>query len=465
MRDRFLVAIVAFLLGLLAGVCCGATPAQAVAVAAVHAESTAGINTYQYFWTPNETDEEYVALTMALSFINRTPRDVIPLRLPGCGFVVDRALLANNADDLKEINYQFLLMARDESRFHEPDVFDDLPGRGRTHFSPPARHLGQAGLRLQAATGPTIPILDGRRFVASALASTEQQGIEPRYYGFLGLEVGKTKLTDYLRSRNASLDEADRLHAIDQFQVLKRIPTGRPGSIAFFPVLANQPSLGSNVGSITIDFVEESFDEPERAPYRNLISLNGDAYEVIMQRGGTLEFSLWNKDQLLAENAQGVAHDRTVPGNNDTILFSAKSCVACHASGEMWRGFEAFYPQNVVGDSSRNFDPENISRLENRYRGGVDDILPKLRDDYARQVFRLTRIDEPEKASRAVESIYNAYVYDKVMPEDVLKETGAESLAVFSSLADPLIEALNQGLGISRAEMEQLAPALHGIAQ
>ena len=475
MRERVITFLVGLLIGLLAGVCCGATPAQATAIATDYARQVGPVAASQSFflWSPTESDEEFVALNIALNSISRTTVDVHAAKLPGCGFVFRWSDLARDEQDAKEILHLLNLICFNENIFHGPEQLGGLVGYGdRTRWAAPANHLGARGPALQQATNRvTIPLVDARRFIAAALSSIEVQGVEGFYYQFLGVEPGRTTLEGYLEGVGASLAEARKLLAAEHALIRRSNVTGKERAIVAWRSQGVRPSVGTGLVSITLDLSDDSVTNERKSFARNLLIETADGSELINETAsGWLAYTLWNAEgQLVAEVPPEIAADHTIPAPHTRRLQSAISCLRCHGSDEGWKQFQSWLPESdrlsIVGDASGNFDPGNITELQSRYGGDLSLAFRLGRDSYASRIFAVTRQDDPANAHQAVANVYEKYIFAPVTAADVLAETGATSLDVFAGLADPLVEALAQGLGVGRGEYEKIAGALHEAAQ
>lgn len=448
--------------------CSGAsamTPLEAVKIAAPHRE---GVDQeLWYAWFPELGPSERSALVQSLNYGSRSSRDVFVGEVGGLLFF-DLDDLADTEEDLNAIRYQFLLMARDDTRFHEPHVRLDLPGRGPTTFSPPSRLLGEYGLRLQSASSPTIPILDGRRIVASILASAEVQGISPRYYGVRGLEPGKTKLEEYLRSRGSSLEKVRELLSLEQSLLNQSNVTGKERVVMAWRGQGVRPSVGTGLVSMTMDMLDENVADSKKSFVRNLLIEEADGYELILEKSsGWHEFTIWDgTETLVAEAPPNLVTDRLVPNPHTTRLQGAISCIRCHGGEEGWKEFESWFPEDenfgIAGDSTGDFDPDNYDRISSLYGGDLLPVLAAGRDTLATRIFTVTRNDDPASASAAVAGVYNEYVYGKIKEDSVFSETGAESWEDFHPIPDPKVNALKRGIPMSRADFEVLWPAIYG---
>ena len=482
MRGRILTILAALALALMAVVCCGSTPAQAVAIATEHAKSIGPLQASQmfYLWSPSESDEEFTAVNFTLNTISSSPVDVRAAKLPGCGYVFDWTTLARDADDANRVLHLLNLMCFDEGVFHESVGLVDrarLAGLvvGTSDFvrcALPAQSLGVAGVAFQQATNRvTIPIISAPRFVSAALSSIEVQGVRPFYYEFRGIEAGRTSLGDYLRSRGASLESARELLAAEHALVRRSNITGKERAIVAWRSQGVRPSVGTGLVSLTMDHADESVQDETKSFARNLLLETGDGYELILETAsGWHEFTLWDANlKLVAEAPPNLASDHTIPAPHTRRLQAAVSCIRCHGPDEGWKQFQSWLPESdrlsIVGDASGNFDPGNITELQSRYGGDLSLAFRLGRDSYASRIFAVTRQDDPANAHQAVANTYEKYIFAPVTAADVLAETGAPSLDVFAGLADPLVEALAQGLGVGRGEYEEIAPALHGMVQ
>lgn len=465
---------VSLFLATASGVCYGATPSQATAEATRLAWrlGTAAPN-HVWLWSPDESDDEGVAVNFTLNCINRSAVDVKASRLPGCGWVFDYTRLARDADDARELRHLFNLLAFDDSRFHEPARRGSMAGIGDAiWYAPPARGLGASGVEFQRATQRvTIPMLDARRFVAAALSTVEVQGIEPRYYAFRELRAGATRLEEYLANRGASLDRARELLAVEHALIRRSNVTGKERSIVAWRGQGVRPSGGTGLVSLTLDLFDESVEDERKSFTRNLLLETADGYELIAETpSGWHEFTLWNgAGTLVAEAPPNLASDHTIPTPHTRRLQAAISCIRCHGADEGWREFEAWLPESdgfgVVGDASDDFDPDNLSTLRARYGGDLAVAFRLGRDSYAARIFAATGVNEPAAAHDATAAVYRSYVYDVITEEDVFQELGVDSWDDMSNVADPVVEALRQGLGVGRGEFEEVWPILAGAVK
>lgn len=438
-----------------------ATPPEAVKVAADWAEQNDASEIW-FAWFPQESPHEKAALTFTLNHISKSSNDAFVGELPRVGFFFDLHDLADTEGDLKAVRYQFLLMARDDRRFHEPAIRADFPGYGVVTFSPPHRLLGPQGERLQRLATPTIPILDGRRLIAASLSSIKIQGVEPRYYGFRNLRPGQTTLEGYLRPRGGSLELVRDLLSLEQALVRVSNVTGKERAILAWRGQGVRPSAGTGLISLTMDLFDESADDPSKSFSRNLLIETADGYEMIAEMpNGWHEFTLWDGNQrLVAEAPPNLASDHTVPDKHTARLAPGISCIRCHANNEGWKEFDDWFPESpgfgVVGDSTNDFSADNIDTLQSRYGGDLSHAFQMARDSYAQRIFAVTRLEEPQQAARFTSQVYKEYIYDSVTEADVFAETGAESWDDFDPIPDPIVEALRQNEPVGRAEMEEV---------
>lgn len=300
----------------------------------------------------------------------------------------------------------------------------------------PAAEIVPEITAMTSLTGSAVPIIDGRELLKTALSTTEG-GL---YYSFRGLEVGKTKLKDYLLSRGASEEQVARLESLEKAVVLSSAVTGKERMVAVFQGAGVRPSTGSGICSLTFD----PFDEDRAAgdsPVRNLLDFRGRAIEGILElANGFHEWTLFDAvtGLLVASAPDQAAADHLIPAPYSKILQPGISCIRCHARGDGWQGLENDVPKilaggtDIFGDLSSPADQQKqVQLLAGLYSGDWFTVgtgpLSVGRLTYDRACFEVTGKPVAE-ISNLIATLYAGYAYELLDVWDVANELGVVGL-------------------------------------
>jgi hypothetical protein len=230
----------------------------------------------------------------------------------------------------------------------------------------PAAHVATEWVALAAALGSTeCPIIDLRELQRAALG-TRNGGL---YYDFRGIRPNAT-LKEYLASRGASEGQVESLESLEKAVIAFSGVTGKERMVSLFRGAGVRASMGGGLVALTFDPFDEDRDA-DGAPLRNLLNFRGRGSEVILElANGYHEFTLWNAaGKLVRVVPQQLAMDSTIPHPFTQNLEPAISCIACHAQGGGWRGFENDVPKilsagvDIFGDLSSPVDQAKQAQL------------------------------------------------------------------------------------------------------
>ncbi len=418
------------------------TPADAVAMAMADIATlpTEIASQRRYLWCLNASKEEHAAVAYTLnSTWSHSVVDVYP-KVLGKGELVAIDLRLCAPDDKTEYDRLRLLwekLAVKEPYFHVPGKYKqtvapykDKAGK-EINFRwvdgfVEAPYLGQGIYDLEQATGSYAPILRADYWMVRSLDAANG-GI---YYEIRGLEAGKTKLEDYLVSRGASKEQAQRLRA-DEKAVFVSEVTDKPRAVTMFPTSSTRLTTGLGVAAITDDIFDET-DDAEFDPMRNFLESKTDGHEVFVTTpSGWLEFTLFNgKGELVREAPPNLVADRRIPEPHTPRLQGGISCIRCHGPKEMWQPFtnevSAMLSKqlNVYGElNTKSSQYDVLQRLAGLYSGDLSEILVQARNGAAKRTFAVMKM-QPAEAAAALSNTYNDYVFKRVGAKTACFELG-----------------------------------------
>lgn len=385
-------------------------------------------------------DEQYKALTIAINTaLNHSARSYVPPEVVAKNGT--RLLLLDFtkfSDDVKEINR--LLEVWDRLSIQDPffhELFID-GNRTRVRF---AGYLAEVSGRFDVLFGdprPTLrmPVAYGPWALVKMLASVDGG----QYLAFRGLTPGKTKLNDYLASRECPIPTK----GVERIGLISRV-TGKARGIAYYQGSSTRPTAGRSLVFITDDIFDENND-PNSDPFHALARIRPDGHEVfVVLPNGWIEFTLFNGDGVLvAEAPMGspkfLVSDNRVPAPFSPRLHGAISCLRCHASDDGYKP-----AQNEVADRLRTFgilanslsksasglfaDLKKIGDLYQAKQFEIDAVLQDARDGFDRRVFEVTGINDPHAAKLGcdhVTTVYNGHEYEWVSAALALTRAGVE---------------------------------------
>lgn len=451
----------------------------------------------RYLWCPNASREEHAAAAFVInSAVSRSSVDVIPTMVANGALVaIDLRLCAPDEEEYQKLLSLWERYGNEEPYFHVPGRFQVKvkPYKakdGKTYESEwrdgyvRAPYLGQAIIDLETATGSFCPILRVDQWLQRSL-DTVDGGL---YYELRGLEVGKTKLDDYLVSRGASREQAKRTRA-DEKAIFMSEVTDKARVVTMFPTASTRLSVGLGMAAITDDPFDET-DQADFDPFRNFLESKTNGHEVFVTLpSGWIEYSIWDADgNLVKEAPPNLVADHRIPEPHTRRLQGAISCIRCHAPTDMWQPFTnevaamlSNQGANVFGDlKGGKKQDDTLQRLAGLYSGDLTEVLTLARNAFARRVFAVCRM-EADQAAGAVAKVYNDYVYTRVTAKTACRELGIivpddDQLGVdtfksyvppLPALDDPIIGRLQvsfldinrkamRGLTLTRRQWEQV---------
>jgi hypothetical protein len=386
--------------------------------------------TQLYLWCPNGSDEEYfTACLVANVALLQGTTSYKPDRICGGALVrIDLAALCDSESQLKRL----LGIVREVAPIDEP------------FFHLTVRHEVKDKKESKIETVVTVsPNVDqsigvGKVFRVDQFAwKTLSQVDGGIYYQLRNLEVGKSKLGEYLESRGFDYKRALRNNTLDQTVTVSQV-TSENRIIQFGRSEDGRPAESSGIVAITKD-IKRGRNDPNRNGFQSL--LNDDQryfYEVIVQNSaGQQEFTLFDEDQkLLSQADPEVATDTTVPSPFPKTLHGAISCINCHGGSE---GMKAFTPRfssqspgstRIIADISKPDTYKTAQAINSRYHATaqqLDALLESERFSLARQ-YDFLRLGEGNHgyklACESTTAIVNRYKNSFVTPEQFAADLG-----------------------------------------
>ncbi len=383
-----------------------------------------------YFWCPAGSDAEYFTACLVTNVAllqGTTPYK--PDRICGGALVrVDLQQLCDNQEQLTRL----LHLVREVATIDEP------------FFHQTIRHEAKHGKEVKQETLVTVsPNVDpaigiGKVFRVDQFAwrclAQVDDGI---YYQLRSLEVGKTKLPDYLASRGFDYGRALKRNTLDQTVTISQV-TSEDRVIQFGRSEDGRPAESTGIVAITKD-IKRGRNDPNKNAFQSL--LNDDQkyfFEVIIQNSaGQQEFTLWDEGQLLLNAADPeVATDNTVPKPFPQTLHGAISCINCHGGSE---GLKAFTPRfssqapgstRIVADISKKDQFATAQAINSRYHATakqLETLLDSGRFSLARQ-YDYLRLGEGQHgyqlACESTTATVNSYKNSFVSAEKAAAELG-----------------------------------------
>lgn len=449
-----------------------------------------------YLWSPSASDRDYYAASVVLSaVVNQSTSPYHPEKVlatigdkvvwPGL-IRVNIAQLVDDEAGIKHILSVLAKQAENEPYFTLTSVVEaagDKKGEIKTKtVISAAPHLGDAA---KIGIGKIYRV---DQFCDRAIR-TADDGL---YYAWRGIEAGKTKLNDYLKSRGFNLAEGLKTNSIDQAVTLSHV-TSSPRVLIFGRSQGIKPSKGSGLVAITKDLAVGAND-PNKNPFQSLLNDNQKYFkETILQLpNGQQEFALWNEDDVaIAEADPRVATDSTVPHPFPARLQPASSCISCHGGDAGMKPFDTEFVYNgsarlVKADVSKADQFAAYQAIRSRFSATqpeVDAFLANARDSLAAQ-YDFLSIHEHQGGKAAYEaltSLENDYRNSWVTPAKACEEiglTGGKPQELLAAAIPPsdavpqgsagIVNRLRDGRDVSRAEweavfvelMQQVTPAI-----
>ena len=383
-----------------------------------------------YLWSPSGSDQDYYAACLVANVAllqGTTPYR--PDRICGGALIrIDLAQLCDTPEQLTRLTH----LVREVAPIDEP------------FFHQTIRHEVKDKKETKSETVVTVsPNVDqsignGKIFRVDQFAwKCLSQVDDGLYYQLRGLEVGKTKLVDYLALRGFDYSRALKKNTIDQTITVSGV-TSENRIIQFGRSEDGRPGESTGIVAITKD-IKRGRNDPNKNAFQSL--LNDDQkyfYEVIVQQSnGQQEYTLWDEGQLLLQQADPeVATDTTVPDPFPKTLHGAISCINCHGASE---GYKAFTPRfnaqapgstRVIVDVSKKDFFATDAAIRSRYHATakqIDSLLQSGRDSLASQYDYLS-LEHGEHgfqlACRSTTTVVNAYKNALVTPEQFAADLG-----------------------------------------
>jgi hypothetical protein len=342
----------------------------------------------------------------------------------------------------------------------------------------------QASIRDAKLFEGLFDVLYGGRYADFVGLPRNTKGTTDLDQHFANLGVGNGKPNDFKRV-------FDTLRSDKRVAVFRsKVAGGRPRRIDFLPILAGSAFDNQRIFSLTHDLKRSNLDIGQH-PIMNLIDINADAREGIWTLANGLNaYALWNGAGALQEKApDDVVNDHTVPAPFYRELQYPISCRNCHEAegSDGWKPVvndveRLFKGLDVLTDLKGKHQQDVLDRIAGLYTGKPDQLLRRLKDDYAAATLRSTgpwkespdQTDVVTIVGKRVQNIWRSYFYDDVTPQRALRELGWEiptkdAERVISKLLgsvieeqqfgfvpeDPRIAALKAGLPIGRYEFDQ----------
>lgn len=422
-------------------------PATAAAIAAADAEARRS-PAMLYVWCPAASKAEHATVAAIANYVlSRVAEDVRPILLAnGAIAAIDLAACANDEQELAELLSLRVKLASADPYFtiHSvtttevieacaPFVQDGKTWKAKrvvrtVTVNTPAPYLGEAGVALQALCGEGAITHVG--YLARRLLTSRDDGL---YYEARGLQVGKTKLNDYLRDRGVDLSVIDRLRSEDAEHCMSQV-TGRARQVRFRNSSGVKPSVGSALCAVTMDNFEDRTDS-RNDPFRSLLDHKPDGYEVFVTLpSGWIEYTLFDGNNLLAAEAPpNLVTDRTVPNPFPARLSPPISCIRCHGPHDQWQPMRQEFKElasdrtKLLTDLSKGqrFDKqlEQFRRVQAITAGDTDRALELARNTADARSFAVCKLPSQD-FSAAVSRVYGDYVFRFVTPLDALAELG-----------------------------------------
>lgn len=481
--QRYLIAGIAFVLGLLIGMLASAAEPVATAseatgwaLADIATLSETDRPFQRYVWIPPwSTEDAAAAVDFVVNSSASRSRSLHAGRRIANGWMLayDLRLLAPAPDDFTEIRSVWDGLAIDDPYFHVPK---ENSGVRASVLGP---HLEQTQAVATAALTLSTGAIYRADWLTVRLSSQINGGV---YYRMRGIEKFRGSgggQASYLASRGVFNTTAEKLSADQRAAMFFSNVTGKPRLIEAVPVLVR----GGGVAGITHDAADEDIRDPAFHPIRNLLTGGKDrAREILVPlANGLIEYTLFDSNgELQDEVPPNIAHDSTIPPPYSQRLEPMASCVRCHSRDAGWLHFDNDVLKLIGSDLDIFSDigdlkltrEQVVDRLAGLYAGdldGPDSQMGRARRDYTSAVFRLTGLSAQE-VGEEFGDIYRRYAYTRITPQmaceelgvqlragDDPKETIARLLPIQpGSPVDPAIGFLRMGVPINRADWEHV---------
>lgn len=309
-----------------------------------------------------------------------------------------------------------------------------------------AAHLGDDGVRLIAATGSGIPVMELKEWVGTAFNSITTTG--GQYYQQAGIrKSADPKLTDFeqwLLDIGASIEIVEKLNAKTKALMLRSQVTEKTRIPVFFYALSKRPELGPSLVFLTFDVSQKNFDE-NKDPLNSIVSFDdrknpkfAGIEAMVFLANGMIQYTAFNNLlQLVEEVPVDIAHDKEAPshsGNN--AIFSGLSCMRCHDKFENTNGFRTIVNDALrlkqsaevggilaelsIGNAAGN---EDIDQILSEFGGDPDKVIGPARLMFYETVFAITK-KTPYEMSKALSHSFSEYMDGSVTPELAARDLG-----------------------------------------
>lgn len=308
-----------------------------------------------------------------------------------------------------------------------------------------AAHLGDAGVRLVAATGSAVPIMEFKEWSFTSFSAIKKNG--GQYYQQAGIRKsqaeGRTDFEQWLLDRGASLEIVERLGSKAKTLTLRSDVTEKTRLGVYFYSLATSPDIGPSLVLLTFDPSEDLFDNKSN-PLENISVYDKQGRAkfsgieaIVFLPNGMLQYVAFNEKFEIADFVpDDIARDKLAPDHAGTArITGAYTCMRCHDKYDNSNGFRSVtndalrlgrgdLTQGIIADlSSGNRGTEDIDRLLKEFMADPDSFLVPARLMFAKAVYGLTGKSSHEM-SKLIGDTITEYAHGSVTPEAAAKDLG-----------------------------------------
>lgn len=460
------------------------TPADAciAALADVQTIAPAERPFVRYLWSIDGTEQTWTAASWAVNYGVSLAQTQLPPKSMAGGHLIryDLRNCVSRADELPRMVALLAHLAETDPYFNVDGLhlvpvprFRHANGNWYTRdyrqLRGPAPHTGEAHKQLAAAIGCRAPILEARWFARMTLTTLEGG----MYYDFRGLTVGRTTLEGYLRSRGFDQAAIARIRTGERALILISAVTGKPRAVDYVQGASAQPSVAGGRAFITTE-TKNANQSIESHPFYNALGSRGDAFEVVVERGRALEYTLFDENRRLARSVpEDVAADHEIPVPHTRQVQPAMGCIRCHGKDGGWRTFGDDLGSLLVhdfgngtglgpiADLSQTDQADALIRIRELFGGEPAKVLRDARFDHATNIFKITGGQAPETAAANLSAAFHSLEYATVTAEQAAVEVGRPGVKFADAVPanqpeDILIGALRAGRQITRRDWERV---------